>query len=423
MRTNSWFRMLVMLTVWLYSASLALAGQVVTDKERSWARTAVERAKQEKAIAEVGATNTLAVLYFRNRTGRKKLDALQKGLALMLITDLSRVDKIQVVERIKLQALLDEMHLGTSGLVDQATAPKVGRLLGACYVADGEILESRITALEIQPYLIDVPFKTLSRQHPASGSLDNLFRMEKDILFGIVKQMNIYLTPAEKATLKKPLSTSTAALMALFLGIDYSDQGQYESAAEMYQKALGKDPQLQVATDALQELKTMGLVSSEAPATMQTTTVPAASSGSSVGTVLEVGLGLAVVGGGVALALNSGSSSDDSSSDTGQTTPTAGSTPEAGTQVSCYSGSVQFNFSEAMDTTTGQVSVTPDDWTITSTSWAKDARSYTVSWVNPYDYCSYQTSISTVQFTLSGFQDTSGNALGAPTSFSFTYSF
>ena len=427
MRTHPLFKMLVMLTAWFYGSSLALAGQVVTDRERTWAKAAIARAKEEKALAKVGATNTLAVLYFRNKTGQKKLDALQKGLALMLITDLSKVDKIQVVERIKLQALLDEMELGTSGLVDQSTAPWVGRLLGAYYVADGEIRESPITDLEIQPYIIDVPFETVTSQSPASGSMDKFFRMEKKILFGIIEQMNILLSPAEKAILEKPISTSTAALMALFLGIDYSDQGKYENAAEMYQQALNQDPQLQLAKNALQELKTLGLVSGEATTTVRTTTV-AEESGSG-GTILAVGLGLAAIGGGVALALGNSSSDDDeapvdntstgSSADT--VAPTAYSDPKEATGISCYSGSVQFFFSETMRTE-GTVTVNPS-WTITSTTWSDDARSYTVTWKNSYDTCSGQATTYSVTFTLSGFADAAGNALAEPTEFSFTSSF
>ena len=425
MRTHPCFRMLVMLTAWFYCSSLALAGQVVTDRERSWARMAVERAKEEKTIARVGATNTLAVLYFRNRTGKEKLDALQKGLALMLITDLSKVDRIQVVERIRLQALLDEMHLGASGLVDQATAPKIGQLLGAYYVTDGEIRESPITDLEIRSYLIDVPFKTVNPQKPASGSLDDLFKMEKEILFGIIDQMNILLTPEEKSRLEKPISTSTAALLALFLGIDYSDQGKYRQAAEMYRQALEQDPQLRLAGDALQELKTLGLISETAPAT-RTATV-ASESGSGAGTVLAVGLGLAAIGGGVALALSSSGGDDNGTPAGDQTTsttpadttaPTATSSPEAGAQVSCSKGSVRFIFSEAMNPQ-GNVSVSPTDWTITSTAWSDDARSYTVSWSNDYNYCSSLGSAATVTFTLNGFTDAAGNALASPASFSF----
>ena len=82
--------------------SPAWAGQVVTKDARSWAKKVLA---EEKALSTVAARNTLAVLYFQNRTGQSSLDPLQKGLTLMLITDLSAVKGLQIVERIKLQAL------------------------------------------------------------------------------------------------------------------------------------------------------------------------------------------------------------------------------------------------------------------------------------------------------------------------------
>jgi len=76
----------------------------------------------------------------------------------MLITDLSKVATLQVVERIKMQALLDEMSLGTSGLVDPNTASKVGKLLRAHFISTGDLKLGKVTKLDINPVLVDIPF-------------------------------------------------------------------------------------------------------------------------------------------------------------------------------------------------------------------------------------------------------------------------
>lgn len=100
------------------------AGEVVTQNIKQWAKKALE---EEKALRPIEARNTVAVLYFENKTGKSELDPLQKGLALMLITDLFTVKGLQVVERVKLQALVEEMGFGTSGLVEAGNAPRVDR--------------------------------------------------------------------------------------------------------------------------------------------------------------------------------------------------------------------------------------------------------------------------------------------------------
>ncbi|MBE9580499.1 MAG: hypothetical protein IMF18_02650 [Proteobacteria bacterium] len=81
---------------------------MVTEEVRSWAKEALE---QEKALKTISAPNTVAILYFYNKTEWSNLDLLQKGLTIMLITDLSKVEEIQIVERVKLQALVEELDL------------------------------------------------------------------------------------------------------------------------------------------------------------------------------------------------------------------------------------------------------------------------------------------------------------------------
>ena len=56
-------------------------------------------------------TKTLAISYFDNTSGTKEYDPLSKGFADMLITDLSNVNSLKIVEREKLESLLIEIEL------------------------------------------------------------------------------------------------------------------------------------------------------------------------------------------------------------------------------------------------------------------------------------------------------------------------
>jgi hypothetical protein len=62
---------------------------------------------------------------------REAYAALAKGLAAMIIADLSKVPGLKVLEREKVQLLLDEMKLGDSGLADPRSAARSGKLLRA----------------------------------------------------------------------------------------------------------------------------------------------------------------------------------------------------------------------------------------------------------------------------------------------------
>ena len=421
---NTFLRLTSMTLIWLYCTAVAQAGQVITQEERAWARQVLT---QEKALGTINTPNSLAVMYFNNRSGRERLTPLQKGLAVMLMTDLSKVEQIQVVERTKLQALLDEMELGASGLMDAETAPEVGLLLRASYVTGGDILQGTTKELEISSSVFDVPLDKFTPQEPAAGTVDELFKLEKKVLFNIIDHMQIALSPQKKAELKRPLSTNTAALLALFAGIDYSDRGLYLRAANMYKQALLADPQLVMAKDALLELKGMGLVTAEelgekkikkqtTDATATASTAPETDEGLSTGNIVAIGLGMAAVGGGLALAL--GQSDDDSPStpaaDPEDTTPpTATPDPAENIALDCTRGNILFSFSEAM-ADAGEVLISNGG--SVQQGWRGD-RVYEISWSSDASICNNSSDITV---TLNGFKDISENPLTEPTSFTYS---
>lgn len=229
------------------------ASQVITEDTRTWAKEVLE---EEKDLEALKGSNTLAVLYFNNKSGDKSLNPVQKGLTLMLITDLSNVSGIQIVERVRLQALMEEMGLGTSGLVKPDTEADVGKLIGAEWIVGGDILES----IKVQANLLDVPLQKILGQPAAEGALSELLQVEKDVLFAIIELLKIELTPEEEAMLKKPCSSDVAALSDLFRAVDESDKEHYKKAANLYEEAIKKDPAICVAGAALEELQTLGLL-------------------------------------------------------------------------------------------------------------------------------------------------------------------
>ena len=237
------------------------AGQVVTQEVRVWAKTTL---KNEKKLSSVLANNSLAILYFFNRTGRSDLNSLQKGMTLMLLTDLSQIKDLQLLERVKLQALAEELKLGSSGLVDQQTAPRVGKLVGVRWIAGGEYVPGQGKNFVTQSRLLDVATSEISGQFSKEGTLEDILTTEKELVLSIVDKLHISLKPEVEAAIRIPCSTSLKALDALFRGVDASDHGDYKQAGELYDEALQADPNVCVAAGAVQELKQKGLYSGPA---------------------------------------------------------------------------------------------------------------------------------------------------------------
>jgi TolB-like protein len=258
MKEKLFSKILIFVLIWVGLTSPSWAGQVVTESLKLWAKQAIE---QEQTLKTISTPNTVAVLYFNNKTGWSKLDPLQKGLTLMLMTDISNVKKFKVVERTRVQALLQELGLGKLGLVESGTAPRVGRLLRAEYLVGGDIFKRKINEFQLKSDLLKVSTKEIAGQCTTEGKLlEELFQMEKDLLFEIIKLLKIELSVEEKELLKKPLSISIEALLNFFKGIYNSDRENYRKAVIFYEKALKEDPGLGIARDALQELQELGLI-------------------------------------------------------------------------------------------------------------------------------------------------------------------
>ncbi len=227
-------------------------GQIVDEETRTWAKKAVA---EEKTLGAAESSRRLAVLYFDNTTEFSELDLVQKGLTLMLITDLSKVPHVELVERIKLQALVDELELSVSGLVNKQTAPRVGNLLGAGLLVGGKIVKEQDDMFRLQSDLLGVADERVLGTPSAKGMLvAELFRMEKDLLFEIIELLRIELTPRLREQLKEPLTADLEALMDLFRGLNHSDNQQYDEAAEALRDAVGKDPALIPAIGLIRDI-------------------------------------------------------------------------------------------------------------------------------------------------------------------------
>lgn len=232
------------------------ASQVVTEEHRGWARGVLA---QEKDLGGMREGNTLAVLYFQNETGKARLNPLQKGLALMLMTDLSQVEGLQLVERVRMQALAEEMELGSTALVDEDTRPRVGRLLGARYLVGGE-LQGTAEQLGISSDVLEVPVEKVAGTLLSEGEFSKILEMEKEVLFGIISLLKIELESRKKEELSRPLTRNIDALYNLVYAIDSSDRGNYLNAEAFYLEALHADPGLGLASEGLKELKDLGLI-------------------------------------------------------------------------------------------------------------------------------------------------------------------
>jgi TolB-like protein len=94
-------------------------------------------------LAAQGNRPIVAVLEFNNASigkDAKDFDGLGKGIADLLITDMASNQKVRLVDRDRIQTVMQEQNLVKSGSIDPQTAVRVGKILGAQYAVVGTFM-------------------------------------------------------------------------------------------------------------------------------------------------------------------------------------------------------------------------------------------------------------------------------------------
>ncbi len=206
------------------------------------------------------APNSIAVLYFINLSQNPDWIPLQKGLTDMVITDLSKVSSLTVVERARLQSLLDEMGLGMSGLVKEETAPRMGKLLGAARVVQGTFSGKDAENVRIDASLADIRSGSLIAAENITGSLQQFYQLEKDLVFNVIDALGIKLSIKERRAIQEIPTKNLLAFMAYCRGLDYEDKGQWDLARNEFKAAISIDPGFTQAQTGLQRVQAFASV-------------------------------------------------------------------------------------------------------------------------------------------------------------------
>jgi tetratricopeptide (TPR) repeat protein len=196
--------------------------------------------------------NSLTVLNFRNLGANADFDPLAKGLADMVITDLSQVKALAVVERSRMQTLLEEMGLGQTGLVDEQTAPRVGHLLGTKKIVQGSFLDLAGDKLRLDANLTDAFTKASKPAGEISGELGRFFRLEKMLVFKVIDELGITLAEAEEQAILTIPTENLLAFLAYSRGLDARDRGDYQQARAEFQQAVNMDRNFKAAQTQLE---------------------------------------------------------------------------------------------------------------------------------------------------------------------------
>ena len=134
-------------------------------------------------------TSASSDLYFNYDGQDPQLQVLKKGLAQMLISHVQPgVPSVKIVERERLEDILKELDLASSGKIDPDTAAKVGKLIGARYLVVGSYFDL-FGSLRIDSRLLNVETGEIIGSVGANGAMSDFFALEGMIVDGLQTEL------------------------------------------------------------------------------------------------------------------------------------------------------------------------------------------------------------------------------------------
>jgi len=223
--------------------------ELLTRRElRDAARRAI--AQEAELSAQPATANAIAVFPFRYSGTNEELRPLSRGLTHLMITDLAKLSQFTLLERERVQALVDEMALTESGRTDPSTGARSGRILRAARVVQGAISDvPGRTDIRFDASVVDASNASVVATGTGNEQLQQLFTLQKQVMFRLVEQMGITLSPAERRALSERPTADLQAFLAFSRGLEAEDRGDYEAAAANFSAAVARDPNFRAARD------------------------------------------------------------------------------------------------------------------------------------------------------------------------------
>jgi TolB-like protein len=226
--------------------------------------SSAQAARPATAPATATALPAVAVMYFDYTGKDEELGQLKKGFAQMIITDLSTNSGFRVVERDRIEEIIDELKLQSSDLADPATAVKVGKLVGAKRMVFGSYFDMMGT-LRVDTRLVDVETGVVTCSVGVNGRRDQFLEFESSLADKLAvamlsdgKDCTSPLSgapPVVPSQANKGVASLDVAVVADFSrALDAKDNDEPEKAKVLLQEVLKEEPEFKLAQDELAKL-------------------------------------------------------------------------------------------------------------------------------------------------------------------------
>lgn len=195
------------------------------------------------------AETTLAVLDFENNSifNVEAYASLSRGLAQMMISALDPIQSIEVIERQKFGALLDEIKMAQSGFGSDAVLERIGQMSGAKHLLFGSFMVTPDDKIRMDVRLVEVETGKTVKAEEVTGKTKKILELIDKLGIKFVKNLNVQLSKSEKNMLNRSEDVPMQAIVVYSQGLIHEDNKQDKDAYLAYKKAMQIAPEFKQA--------------------------------------------------------------------------------------------------------------------------------------------------------------------------------
>ncbi len=198
----------------------------------------------------------VAVLPFENGGSygqdKEDFDALEVGIQQMLLTEFAVNAALRVVERGRIQQLMSEQDLGTSGRVDQNTAARIGKLVGARYMVLGGFVDF-YGDLRIDARVVNVETGEIVKTDRVRDKREKLYDSVVELARRVTNGLDLPPLSRQAMEERQKRDVPAEAVRLYVKGLLYQDRGDQQRAAQLFQQAIDEFPDYTEAKEALRQ--------------------------------------------------------------------------------------------------------------------------------------------------------------------------
>lgn len=194
------------------------------------------------------AENTIAVLPFENISGDEKDEYFSDGITDDIITQLSKIEDIQVISRFSVMPFKNT----------ELTLYEIASKLNVNVILEGTVrrIDNKV---RISAKLINVVTSENMWAEVYDREMTEVFKVQSDVAKNIAKNLRVELSPQEKSRIESQPTANLDAYDYYLKGRDYYNllkKEENEIAIDFFKKALNQDPNYAMAYAGLADAYT-----------------------------------------------------------------------------------------------------------------------------------------------------------------------